>query len=177
MQQVVAVRPDCCPQCHEPLGPSLTPVCLPQRQQVWELPAVAPVVTEYQLHTLCCPGCGDRVTAERPLSAPPGAFGLRVVALIALLHGRYRISNRELVTLLQMVWQLPISLGSVVGLQQVAAEALAAPHAEAQQAVAAEARLNVDETSWREGRTKPWLWVAVGSLATLFMIQCGRGKR
>jgi hypothetical protein len=27
---------------------------------------------------------------------PPGAFGPRVVALIALLHGRYRISNCEI---------------------------------------------------------------------------------
>lgn len=177
VHEVVAVRPSCCPQCREPLAETLPPVVLPQRQQVWELPQVEPLVTEYQFHTLCCPGCGDLVTAERPPELPPGAFGPRVVALIALLHGRYRISNRELVCLFSMVWQLPISLGSVVGLQQVAAAALVAPHAEVAQAIQRADRVNADETSWREGRRKPWLWVAVGNLATLFLIQYGRGKK
>jgi transposase len=177
VQHIVAVRPSCCPQCHEPLADSLRPVVLPQRQQVWELPEVEPVVTAYQLHTLCCPGCGDLVTAERPQNVPPGAFGPRVVALIALLHDRYRISNRELVSLLEMVWRLPISLGSVVGLQQVAAAARVAPQAEVEQAIERADRVNADETSWREGRRKPWLWVAVSGLATLFRIQYGRGKQ
>lgn len=177
VQHLVAVRPSCCPQCHEPLADSLRPVVLPQRLQVWELPEVEPVVTEYQLHTLCCPGCGDLVTAQRPPDIPPGAFGPRVVARIALLHGRDRISNRELVSLLEMVWHLPISLGSVVGLQQVVAAALVAPQAEVEQAIQRAERVNADETSWREGRIKPWLWVAVSGLATLFLIQYGRGKK
>ena len=32
--------------------------------------------------------------AERPDEVPPGAFGPRLVALIALLHGWYRISHQ-----------------------------------------------------------------------------------
>jgi transposase len=99
-----------------------------------------------------------------------------VVALIALLHGRYRISNRELVVLLQMVWALPISLGSVANLQQVASEALAPAHAEVQEAVTAAEHAYIDETSWREGSKKPWLWVAVTSLAVFFRVQYGRGR-
>lgn len=113
VHEVVTVRPSCCKECHEPLADSLRPAVLPQRHQVWELPELESLVTEYQLHTLCCPGCGDLVTAQRPPDIPPGAFGPRVVALIALLHSRYRISNRELVSLLEMVWHLPLSLGSV----------------------------------------------------------------
>jgi transposase len=98
-----------------------------------------------------------------------------LVALIALLHGRYRLSNRELVDLLRMVWQIPISVGSVCDLQQVASAALAPAHAEVQTVMAAAAHVHVDETAWREGSRRPWLWVAVGTWATLFMIQLGRG--
>lgn len=76
-----------------------------------------------------------------------------------------------------MVWQLPISVGSVAHLHQVASAALAPAHAEVQQAVEAADHANADETSWREGTRKPWLWVAVTALATLFMLQYGRGKR
>ena len=177
VDRVVPVHPTCCPGCHDLLPTTLRPVCLPQRQQVWELPELAPLVTEYQYHTVCCPGCGDLVTAPRPPDVPPGAFGPRVVALIALLHGRYRISNRELVALLHMVWLLPISVGSVAHLQQLASAALAPAQAEVQAAIAAADHVHVDETSWREGQRKAWLWVAVGSLATLFLLQYGRGKK
>lgn len=55
--------------------------------------------------------------------------------------------------------------------------ALAPAHAEVQQAVEQADHANADETSWREGTCKPWLWVAVTAVATLFMLQYGRGKR
>lgn len=174
---VVPVRPTCCPTCQHDLPDDLPTVGPPRRQQVWEIPPVAPEITEYQYHSVCCPGCAAWVTAPRPEDVPPGAFGPRVVALIALLHGRYRISNRELVDLLQMVWRLPISVGSVVQLQQVASAALAPAQAEVQAAIGAADHVNVDETSWREGTRKPWLWVAVSTVATLFLLQYGRGKR
>jgi len=107
---------------------------------------------------------------------PPGAFGPRLVALIALLPGRYRISNRELVDLLGMVWQIPISVGSVCDLQPVASAALAPAYTEVQAAIAEAEHVHVDETSWRAGPRTPWRWVAVGTVATLFMLQLGRGK-
>jgi transposase len=177
VQQVVAVLPTCCPQCQEPIPATMRPVCLPQRQQVWEVPESHPHVTEYQYHTVHCPSCRALVTAPRPVDVPPGAFGPRVVALIALLHGRYRLSQREVVSLLTMVWHLPISVGSVAHLQQEASAALVPAHAEVQTAVMQAAHVHVDETSWREGPLKPWLWVAVSMVATLFLLQYGRGKR
>jgi hypothetical protein len=60
----------------------------PRRQQVWEIPPFEPEITEYQYQSVCCPSCPTWVTAPRPDDVPPGAFGPRVVALIALLHGR-----------------------------------------------------------------------------------------
>ncbi len=173
---VVPLRPTSCPACQHALPDDLDSVGLPRRQQVWEIPLAPPEVTEYQYHTLVCPCCQAWVPAERPDDVPPGAFGPRLVALIALLHGRYRISNRELVDLVQLVWQIPISVGSVGQLQQVASAALAPAQAEVQAAIAEADHVHVDETSWREGSRKPWLWVAVGTLATLFLIQLGRGK-
>jgi transposase len=164
---VVPLRPSCCSSCQAALPETLPSLGLPRRQQVFELPEFKPLVTEYQYHTVCCPDCRELVTAPRPADVPPGSFGPRAVALIALLHGRYRISNRELVALLRMVWLLPISLGSLANLQQVAASALEPAYAEVQAAIEDENHVNADETRWREGQRKPWLWVAVGSLATL----------
>ncbi len=118
-------------------------------QGVWDIPPIAPEVTEYPYHNVCCPACAAWVSAPRPDHVPPGAFGPRVVALIALLHGRYRSSNRELVGLLELVWLMPVSLGSVAELQQVASAALEGAQEEVHAAIAADAHVNADETSWR----------------------------
>jgi len=126
----------------------------PRRQQVWEIPPGVPVITEYQYHTVTCPDCQAAVTAERPADVPPGAFGPRVIALIAMLHGRYRLSTRELVSLLQMLWGVPISVGGIARAQHVASQALAPADAEVQQAVTRAAHANVDETRWREATRK-----------------------
>jgi transposase len=175
--RVVPLRPSCCPACQHHLASDLPTVGTPRRQQVWDIPPVEPEVTEYQYHSVCCPSCAAWVCAPRPDHVPPGAFSPRVVALIALLHGRYRISNRELVVLMQMVWLLPLSVGSVAQLQQVASAALEGAQDEVQAAITTDDHVYVDETSWREGRRRPWLWVAVGSLVTLFLLQYGRGKK
>ena len=34
---------------------------------------------------------------------------------------------------------------------------------------------HLDETSWREGSKRAWLWVAVTSLVTVFVVRLSRG--
>ena len=70
---------------------------------------------------------------------------------------RGNLSDRELVLLLEMIWLLPISRGSVAKLQQVASEALVLKQAEVQQAVEQAEHASADETRWREGKGKPYL--------------------
>jgi transposase len=177
VNEIVPVYPTACPQCDQSLSPELRSIGLPLRQQQFDLPEIKPIVTEYQLHSVCCPGCGDLVTAPRPEHLPPSCFSPAVVALIVLMHGRFRLSHREVVLYLRMVCRLPISVGSVVNLQQVGSLALAPALEEVKTAIEQAEHLNVDETSWREGKLKPWLWVAVSSCATLFLLQYGRGKK
>lgn len=143
----------------------------PRRQQVWELPEIRPSVTEYQYRTVACPDCGTLVTAPRPPEVPPGAFGPQVVATIAALHGRFRLSWCV------QGYQLPISVGSVAHLQQVASAALEPAYGEVQQVVRAQPHTTADETSWRQEAKRAWLWVAVTAVATLFLVHTSRGAK
>ena len=52
----------------------------PLRHQVWELPEIKPLVTEYQRHRLRCPCCGETTCAELPLGVPQGQSGPRLMA-------------------------------------------------------------------------------------------------
>ena len=57
------------------------------RHQVFELPPIRPVVTEYQCYAGICTCCGQRVVGELPAGVPRGQFGPGVVSLIGLLAG------------------------------------------------------------------------------------------
>jgi transposase len=85
-QAVVALKPDTCRRCDEALSGSDPE---PLRHQVWEIPEIKPLVTEYQLHRLKCPAwlsrehlrpASDRRTGQSgraPTGGPGGsAHGL-----------------------------------------------------------------------------------------------------
>jgi hypothetical protein len=67
----------------------------PLRHQVWELPPIKPIVTEYQRHRLACPNCGETTCGELPLGVPQGQSGPRLMAFTALLMAYFRQSKRR----------------------------------------------------------------------------------
>ena len=87
-----------------------------------------------------------------PEGVPQGAFGSRLLVLVALLTGRYRQSKRMVREFLEEVFQIPMALGSVSRSEALVSEALAAPCAEAHEAAKAAPWANIDETGWRENK-------------------------
>jgi transposase len=69
---------------------------------------------------------------------------------------------------------LPLSLGSVVSLQQVGSAALAPVYAAIHTAVQQQQRCNIDETGWKEAGKRRWLWTMVTAVATLFAVLTSR---
>ena len=80
-------KPLACRYCRQPLhgdGPQ------PLRHQVWDVPPVRPIITEYRRHRLTCPRCGLTTCG----SAPAGQDGPRLKAACVLLTGAYRFAER-----------------------------------------------------------------------------------
>jgi transposase len=177
VDEVVEHRPTQCPVCQESLPAELPDAEEPTRQQVWDVPVVKPHVTEHRYHSVECPHCHTTVEAERPADVPAGAFGPGVVALVGLLHGRYRLSVREIVALLLDVFHLPISPGSVIDLCRLLSAALTTPYAESQAALTKTTSSNVDETGWKQAGQRRWLWVAVSVASTVFMLATSRSAK
>lgn len=170
VSEIVVHRPTTCCACHLDLPPDLDPSGPPIRQQVWELPPIRPIVTEHQYLPVICPGCQTSQHAPRPADVPTGCFGPHVTALVAVYHGRYHLSTRDVVTLLDEVYGIPLSLGSVPRLYQLASSALAPVYDEVQTAVQTQAVVNVDETGWPEAGRQRYLWAAVSRVGTLFQV-------
>jgi len=162
--------PKKCEQCKRSLLRGLVTELEPERHQVIEVPPVSPEVIEHRLHTVVCTKCTHSTTAALPPEVARGAFGPRLVALVALMSGSYRMSKRTIVTALWDLFGVRMSLGAVSGCEQIQSGALAQPVRQALEHVQEQSLVHADETGWRQRRARAWLWVAATSAVTVFLI-------
>jgi transposase len=168
---VIPVKPERCHHCQRPLQGEDPQ---PQRHQVTEVPPVKPIVTEYQRHRLVCPVCGEATGAQWPVGVPSGAFGPRVQTVTALYTGAYHLSKRTTQRVMEDLFGGSISLGTLTSLEQSTAQAVAAPVAVARSDVQQQPAAYLDETGWREGRQRAWLWTAVTASVTVCVVRRSR---
>jgi transposase len=172
LRQVIDCKPPECRWCHRPLqGDDPEPI----RHQVAEVQPVQPTVDEYRLHRLTCPRCRTSTRATLPPGVPRGAFGPRLRAILGVLAGGYRLGERPVRRLAFDLLGLTISVGMICRLERQSADELEAPVEELRQYVREAAVAHIDETSWRQGRDRMWLWAAVTRLVTVFTIAPSRG--
>jgi transposase len=174
VEVVIAVKPERCRRCQHRLEGE---DAQPERHQVTEIPPIKPVVTEYHLHQLCCPNCGELTRAEPPVGVPTGGFGPRVQAITALCTGAYHLSKRTTQHVMADLFGLSLSVGTIINLEQATGQAVAEPVAEARAYVQQQPTAYLDETGWREGPQRAWLWTAVTSWVTVFVVRRSRSGK
>ena len=173
VQAVVPCKPSHCRRCGEVLqGTDSQPL----RHQVIEVPPPTPAVTEYQLHRLPCVRCGITTCGTLPPGVPPSGYGPRLVSLVALCSGAYRLSKRLVASFCTEVLGVPIALGEVCQVEQTVATALDPPVQAARTYVQTQAA-NVDETTWWEQLRRGYLWVAATQWVSVFCIRASRGAK
>lgn len=189
VDRIVEHWPTTCGACQRALDPPPDPTSHPPTiptassdtvdyvaHQVTEVPPLRAEVTEHRLHRVACPACGARTRAPLPPEVPRGAFGPRLQATVAVFSGRYRLSRREVADVCETVLDAPLCVGSVDGLCQATADALAQPVAELAATLPAAAVAHADETGWRQAGHGRWLWVVATTLTTVFAIATSRGS-
>jgi transposase len=172
VDEVVVLKPEQCQGCHAPLsGDDASPF----RHQVIEMPLIKPVITEYQWHQLVCTVCGAITRAPWPAGVPSGPYGPRVHATVALCTGSYRLSKRTTAQVMDELFGVPMSVGTISQSEQATTEVVTAPVEEARAYVHEQRVAHLDETSWRQGAKRAWLWVAVTRFVTVFLVRMSRG--
>jgi len=176
---VIEHHPTICPICGEGLSGEDEN---PYRHQIVEIPPIEPIVIEHRLHQLTCRHCGTSTRATLPHEVNPSGYGVRVVAMVALLSGVYRNSQRMVQNALADLFDISMSLGTVNALRQQASDAIANCVDEAKLYVQQQPVVGADETSFNQAnidgcnpkQRQAWLWVAVTPLVTFFEIALTR---
>jgi transposase len=176
VDQVVAVGlPACCPGCGGELVLERVAV-----QHVKDLPATLPLVTRYQIQIGRCRSCGRRVQPRHPgqtsdaLGAAGTQVGPRAVALASWLSKGLGVPAGKIARLFGQLG-LRITPGGVVQALARAGRACQPTHQALVQGVRASPVVTPDETGWRVGGIRAWLWTFVGEEVTVYRIAHGRG--
>jgi transposase len=168
---IIPLRPDACRRCGKPLtGMDPEPI----RHQVWELPEIKPIVTEYQQQRLACPCCGITTCASLPPGVPNSQSGPRLVAFAGLLMGHFRQSKRRASLFLQDLLKMPCCPSLTVKMQNQVAGAIQVPYEQLKNELGNQGQLFMDESPTKQANKKAWLWAAVAPLFAVFAIFSSR---
>jgi transposase len=132
------------------------------------------VVTEFQGHARACPCCRHVTRESIPQEITQDAFGPRLAATLSYLAGCQHVSKRGLEEVVETVFDVPVSLGTIARLEQQTSAALATPHERIHQAVKDAPAKYTDETGWKLRGQRYWLWVAVAHRAVCYLAQARR---
>lgn len=168
--------PDECSGCGRAFTGTEQQAGEPVIHQKWELPPIAPLIFEYHLHRLCCPGCGKKTLAGLPAGVSASAFGPRLEAHIATLAGVFRLSRRQVAQVVEEMLGCPISTGAVDTAIMRMSAVLADPWQALADAIRQADVVHADETSWRLSGAQQWLWLGAAALIACYRIDPHRSQ-
>jgi len=147
------------------------------RHQVFDLPEITFSVTEHQRFGGTCRCCQRSVTARLPKEIPSGQMGPGLIAWIALMSGHFRLSTRNIQSLLEMQWGLHFSAGAISEAQEPVAEWLEPLVDHIGETVRQAPVAHADETTHFRGQSRHWLWVLCTPQLAFFMVHASRGMK
>ena len=168
---VVICAPTICNHCGDslpkPSGPALV------RHQKIDV-EINRRVTEYQVYRTTC-SCGHTTAGSLPDGVRESGVSENVAALVGVLTGICHLSRRMTRMLLDRLFEIPISLGTVSKLEEELTEASAPVLEELEKAAHGSEHGNADETGFglKNGKSG-WLWVLVTPMAVLFRLFANR---
>jgi transposase len=104
-------------------------------------------------------------------------LGSRAMAAVAVLSGKYHLSKRQVEEILQDLLGIRVSLGTVSKTEERVSAALEQPVEEAKRWVCEQAVVHADETGHKVAGEKAWVWTAVTSLVSVFLLCGERGAQ
>lgn len=171
--QVQCPPPQQCLGCGAPVQPDGDKAI---RHQVFDLPHIEPVVTEYVRLRGICSGCGRKHHGALPAGVPSGQLGPRALALVGTLAGQFHLTQRKVQAVLSHLMGLRFSLGTVSQAHALVSESLAMPVQQLHAQLLHAPVCHADETRHQSHNQTLWMWALVSDWGVRFRIDPSRGQ-
>ncbi|MDF1884440.1 IS66 family transposase [Sulfurimonas sp. SAG-AH-194-C21] len=151
-----------------------------ERRQVLdiELSKIETKITEYQSFSKVCPECGyDNHDSSAFSVAPNISYGVTIIAMVSYLSVSQYMSNVRIVSLLENLFGIVISEGSITSLLAKAAKLSLDEISKIQKALEAAALVGIDETGCKVDGKKHWHWTFQNEDNTLIVADKSRGTK
>lgn len=146
-----------------------------------DLPPVRPITRQFRVHVGQCCGCGRRVQPRHALQTSDalGAAGVQIgpsaLATGIALNKVYGPSWSKVSSFLHKAFGLKVSASALCRAALRVGDRLGPTQVSLEQAVAASPIVYPDETGWRCGGHRRWLWAFVAAQVTVYKIAASRG--
>lgn len=146
-------------------------------RQVHDLPVIELEVTEHQREVKICPHCGELNRGEFPAEVQQSVqYGVNLQGLMVYLMEWQLLPSQRVCQLLEEVFGVEVSEGTLYNVRNRCFEALAASEGEIHSALQAAEVVHFDETGFRVNNTLWWLHVACTDELTFYFVHRKRGK-
>ncbi len=149
------------------------------RHQIFDIPPTKMRVTEHQFYQGTCTGCGQLHNSHWPDWLPSGQMGPGLIGWIGTLSGQYRLSIRQINSLLLEMCQTTFSIGAISKAQGYLADWMEKPHQQVGEYIRQQDVTHADETRHvhKHSRHAYWMWTLVSGPFCFFMTHFSRGKQ
>lgn len=171
-----AELPGCCPNC----GGAVEETDVVSQYQT-EIPQPQVEQIEFHVHVGRCRNCGQRVQGRHPrqssdaVGAAASQLGPQAVALGTLLNKRYGLSHGKTAAVFETVFGLQVSRGGLSQAFARLADKAEPTYEKLIEQVRSAPSVTPDETGWRVGGKRQWMWAFSTETATVYSILPGRG--
>lgn len=133
-------------------------------------------VVDYHMPLHKCDGCGKHTRAWLPAGVPRSSFGPQLHALGAMLQGEFHFSRQETARFFSDILGAHVSVGAVQSMCDRTAIALRPACDDILQQLIEASTKHADETGWRHGGKRAWLWVLASQTCAYFHIDPERSR-
>ncbi len=171
-QTLEAPVPTACPDC----GGSVEVTHVTSQYQE-EIPAVRPVVRRFDIEVGRCSQCRRRVQGRHALQTSDalGAAGAQLGPGVVELHTEMGVPLAKVAHVLRTTFGLQVTPGGLAHLLHRTARDAAPTYTALCEQVRNSPVVTPDETGWRVGSLRHWLWAFVTPETTVYAICPGRG--
>lgn len=171
-----APLPDACPSCGGAIDAQPT-----ADQYQTDIPPPQPLIRKFRVHVGACRACGVRVQGRHPLQtsdalgAAASQLGPRAVALAADMNKGLGLPYGKVKSVFASHFGIAVSRGGLCTALQRLARQGQPTYDGLIESIRASPVVSPDETGWKVGGLRHWLWAFVTPQATVYAIFDGRG--